>query len=87
MPYLFPYLETLRRQPAAWRQRISLLLSLVLTLIIFAAWLFIWQTNLAAKNEDSASRAVGPVSGVSTFIGEQVARVGLGFQVLVAKFK
>ncbi len=87
MPYFSPYIETLRGKPEAVRQRLSLLLALILTVLIFGLWLLTWQTNSVAKSDAGAVRGAGPVTGAGTFIGEQVRRVGLGFQVLVAKFK
>lgn len=87
MAYFSSHIETLRRGSPAVRQRISLLLALVLTIIIFGLWLLTWQTNSVAKNEVGAVRAAGPVSGAGTFVGEQVRRVGLGFQVLLNQFK
>ncbi len=85
MPYLSPYIETLRHQPEATRQRLSLLLALILTLVIFGLWLLTWQTNSAAKKDVSAVQSAGPVSGATSFIGEQVGRVGLGAKVLWSK--
>lgn len=87
MAYFSSHIEIWRRKSPAVRQRLSLLLALVLTIIIFGLWLLTWQTNSAAKNEVGAVRAAGPISGASTLAGEQVRRVGLGFQVLLNQFK
>lgn len=85
MAYLSPYIETLRHKPEAYRQRLSLLLSLLATLVIFGLWLLTWQTNTVAKQDVTAVKAVSPAAGAASFVGEQFSRVGLGVQVLWSK--
>ncbi|MBP9856184.1 MAG: hypothetical protein KBC48_02980 [Candidatus Pacebacteria bacterium] len=83
MPYLSPYIETLRHKPEALKQKVSFLLALAITFIIFFVWLSAWQTGSVAVERETT----GPVVSAGSALEREWTRVKLGASSLFNLFE
>ena len=79
MPYLSPYIETMRTKPDAVKQRLAVLIAFIITFIIFFIWLSTLQIDTSAPVAAPAENT-GPVTEAGNFLEQQWARVKLGGQ-------
>lgn len=79
MPYLSPYIETMRTKPDAVKQRFAMLVAFIVTLVIFFVWLSTLQLNTAAPATTEVE-SEGPVTEAGSALEREWARVKLGAQ-------
>ncbi|MBI2475980.1 MAG: hypothetical protein HYV67_01945 [Candidatus Taylorbacteria bacterium] len=67
---MFNYLEQLRKKPLAYRKRVLLFTTAVITGVIFIVWLSTFDLNLKVSDADSAALAkqLRPIDEVKTNI-------------------
>lgn len=80
MPYLSPYIETMRTKSDSAKQRFALLVAFIITFVIFFVWLSTLQLNTATPVASEEVVSSGPVTEVGGFLGKEWARVKLGAQ-------
>lgn len=85
MPYLSPYIETLRQKPLHVRQRHTLVWSAGLTAIILAVW---WSAAIF-KEESVATRSTvvntGPITSLVSVVRGEVEQIIRGAKVIFNK--
>lgn len=78
MPYLVPYIETLRRKPEHVRRTLAMAITLIVTFFIFLFWAVTLSFNQRAVQEPSAVKGSGPIDKLVLFSTDQIKNVSLG---------
>lgn len=65
---MFSLIERLRKKPRHERERMVGILTITLTLILFAAWIPLLQSRVARLHESGVSKEEGPITELSAVL-------------------